>query len=303
MQEYQDPEAPDSETRMDISNNLNPFTEIDRHPLCENLAQAGVSIKQIPYDSQIFEVVVGTEKNVFRIHKDLMDGVYFKTLFRNEQWKENQNQTMHLPDEDPAIFKAIVDYWYTGTLGLKAVGCGYPDVDTTPTEEQLRDLEDAPWDPWVYPPMMITRRQWHVLVQRQERCRQIAKQSSSSSEIFLFWKLQEEVSNWSEEMRAEIERIRSLKHGVAIVFEMIFDPTHAVFEKVELGTPEFASTFATALCKGRIIPVIHGYDRTVQQIELFTKLLDQQKAFGNDPPSTGGTFLASARPTSSTASS
>jgi hypothetical protein len=86
-------------------------------------------------------------------------------------------------------------------------------------------------------------------------------------------------------MRAEIERIRSLKHGVAIVFEMIFDPTYAVFEKVELGTPEFASTFATALRKGRIISVIHRHDRTVQQIELFTKLPDQQKEFGNDPPS------------------
>ncbi|KAK5262535.1 hypothetical protein LTR40_000041 [Exophiala xenobiotica] len=82
--------------------------------------------------SLIFEVVVGTEKKVFRIHKDLMDGVYFKTLFKSDQWKETQNQAMELPEEHPAIFKAIVDYWYTGTLGLKAVGCGYPDVDTTP---------------------------------------------------------------------------------------------------------------------------------------------------------------------------
>jgi hypothetical protein len=66
---------------------------------------------------------------------------------------------------------------------------------------------------------------------------------------------------------------------------MIFDPTHAVFEKVELGTPEFVSTFVTAMRRGRIVSVIYRRDRTVQQIELFTKLLDQQKEFGNDPPS------------------
>jgi hypothetical protein len=96
--------------------------------------------------------------------------------------------------------------------------------------------------------------------------------------------LQEEVNNWSEGMRIEIERIRNLKHGVAVVFEMIFKPKYAVFEKVDMGTPEFGTTFAAALRKGRIISIIHGHDQTVQQIELFTKLLDQQKEFGNDPP-------------------
>ncbi|KAK5271526.1 hypothetical protein LTR96_003351 [Exophiala xenobiotica] len=275
---------------MDTSNNLNPYTEIDRFPLCGNLAQAEVSIKQIPYDSQIFEVVVGTEKKVFHVHKDLMDGVYFKTLFKNEQWKENQNQPIFLPDEDPAIFKAIVDYWYTGTLGLEAVGCGYPDVDTTPTEEQLRDLEDAPLDPWVYPAhddyeeAMACFGSATGAVQTDRKTVEFLIRDLYDDPVSYSGNLQEEVNNWSEEMPAEIERIRSLKHGVAIVFEMIFDPTHAVFEKVELATPEFASTFATSLRKGRIIPVIHGHDRTVQQIELFTKLLDQQKESGNDPP-------------------
>ncbi|KAK5437845.1 hypothetical protein LTR34_001392 [Exophiala xenobiotica] len=85
-------------------------------------------------------------------------------------------------------------------------------------------------------------------------------------------------------MRQEIERIQRLKHGVAIVFEMIFKPEYAVFEKVDMGTPEFGTEFAAALRKGRIVSVIHGHDQTVQQIELFAKLLDQQKEFGNDPP-------------------
>ncbi|KAK5241019.1 hypothetical protein LTS06_012261 [Exophiala xenobiotica] len=85
-------------------------------------------------------------------------------------------------------------------------------------------------------------------------------------------------------MRQEIERIQRLKHGVAIVFEMIFKPEYAVFEKVDMGTPEFGTEFAAALRKGRIVLVIHGHNQTVQQIELFARLLDQQKEFGNDPP-------------------
>lgn len=69
-----------------------------------------------------------------------MKGKFFERLFKNDGWTENQNQMIKLPEEDPAIFKAICDYWYFGTVGLIAVGYGHQVKELD--DKQLRKIEE-----------------------------------------------------------------------------------------------------------------------------------------------------------------
>ncbi|KAL6243255.1 hypothetical protein RBB50_009807 [Rhinocladiella similis] len=75
-------------------------------------------------------------------------------------------------------------------------------------------------------------------------------------------KYKEEMKKWCPEMHAAIKHAQSKNHGVALVVEMIFNPREAVSEKIDMGTPCFATKFAESVKKGRLIVVIHGHDRT-----------------------------------------
>lgn len=72
-------------------------------------------------------IVVGEEKRIFDVHEDLIraSSAFFDRAMAGP-WKEAQDRTVSLPDDDPEIFALYVHWLYYGTLPVCCDEPGLP---------------------------------------------------------------------------------------------------------------------------------------------------------------------------------
>lgn len=73
------------------------------------------------------DIVVGAEKEVFSVHEALVgaSSSFFDKAMASD-WKESQQRTIHLPDDESEIFALYVHWLYYGTLPVFCDEPGLP---------------------------------------------------------------------------------------------------------------------------------------------------------------------------------
>ncbi|RLM00041.1 hypothetical protein CFD26_108239 [Aspergillus turcosus] len=73
------------------------------------------------------DVVVGAQQEVFSVHETLIraSSSFFDKAMAGD-WKESQQRTIHLPDDDSEIFAVYVHWLYCGTLPVFSDEPGAP---------------------------------------------------------------------------------------------------------------------------------------------------------------------------------
>lgn len=84
------------------------------------------------YSSPIVDLVVGEEKKVYHVHKEVLcsDSSFFATALKDDTWKEGQEGIITLREEQPAIMSLIVQWLYTRSLAYDESSPDAPDLLT-----------------------------------------------------------------------------------------------------------------------------------------------------------------------------
>ncbi|PVH80944.1 hypothetical protein DL98DRAFT_372884, partial [Cadophora sp. DSE1049] len=66
---------------------------------------------------KMVKIYVGPEKECWVIHEDLIcnKSKYFRSAFQGG-FAESANKSIHIEDEDPKVFKFVVEWLYNGPL-------------------------------------------------------------------------------------------------------------------------------------------------------------------------------------------
>jgi hypothetical protein len=81
---------------------------------------------------------VGAQQQVFSVHEGLLraSSSFFDKAMAGD-WKESQKRTVHLPDDESAIFSLYVNWLYRGTLPVVSAEPG------SPTDTEYTNLAKA----------------------------------------------------------------------------------------------------------------------------------------------------------------
>ncbi|EXJ80226.1 hypothetical protein A1O1_08368 [Capronia coronata CBS 617.96] len=93
--------------------------------------------------TEMVRVIVGQEEQTWMLHRDLLTAVSdFAKAALSNPFEESQEQTIRLPEENPAIFAIFVSYLYTDSLYGSVLGDGKLFVDTLDADLALYMLAD-----------------------------------------------------------------------------------------------------------------------------------------------------------------
>ncbi|KAL8698802.1 MAG: hypothetical protein Q9201_006371 [Fulgogasparrea decipioides] len=94
------------------------------------------------FDSQVFTITVGPEARVFTAHAAyLCQSPIFERMCR-ANFKESQNMRINLPEDDPAVIKAIIQYLYAGNFWGLGIVVPSDSVAEIATESSTRTLDE-----------------------------------------------------------------------------------------------------------------------------------------------------------------
>ena len=93
-----------------------------------------------PFDSEIFVLVVGTQKKRFRAHSAYLSQSPVFDAMCHHSFKESKTHQIDLPEDDPEVFSLILKYLYAGNF---AGYDGLLDDDSLDIDRDVRALRLA----------------------------------------------------------------------------------------------------------------------------------------------------------------